>query len=283
MASSGRGFRIFITLLLVGIFLELFAILGALTGEDLDKGNIGVVEIVGEIDNPKPTLDLIRKFSDKEDLKAVVVRVDSPGGAVGSSQEIYDALNNLKKKKKVVASMGNLAASGGYYVSISADKIVADPGTITGSIGVIAHFFVVEDLLKKAHIKWEVIKAGEVKDMGSPLRSLTAKERSLMQGMTDDIHQQFIEAVSTSRKMPMEKVKALADGRVFSGRQAKELGLVDELGGFEKALDVAAKLAGIKEKPKPIYQGKESFSWLKKLADGKFEAPSFKMEYRFVP
>src|ERR1043166_4251660 len=210
--ASGRGYRIFVILLLSGIFRNFSILLGILGGEDR-KGNIGVVDIVGEIDDPRPVLERIEKFRKQEDVKAVVVRVDSPGGAVGSSQEIHDAIEELAKTKKVVISMSNLAASGGYYVSVPAQKIIADPGTITGSIGVIAQFFVVDELLKKAYLKWEVIKAGEVKDMASPLRSMTPKERALLQDLTNDMHNQFIEAVSKGRKMPLEKVKKLADGR----------------------------------------------------------------------
>src|SRR5580765_8367757 len=184
--AQGRGFRIFVILLLVGIFFELLALLGVLGGDSDGKGNVGVVEVIGEIDDPRPTLERIEKFRKREDVKAVVIRVDTPGGAVGSSQEIHDAIEELAKTKKVVVSMANLAASGGYYISVPAHKIIADPGTITGSIGVIAEFFVVEDLLKKAHLKWEVIKAGDVKDMASPLRTLTPKERKILQDLTDD-------------------------------------------------------------------------------------------------
>jgi protease IV len=281
-SSTGRGFRVFISFVLIAIAFELFVLIGILSGDDHDKGNIGIVEVNEEIMDSQKTVEALQDYVDDERVKAIVLRVDSPGGAVGTSQEIHDAVLEANKKKRVVVSMGNVAASGGYYISAPASKIVATPGTITGSIGVIAHFFVVDDMLKKIHLKWEVIKAGDIKDIGSPFRSLTTKERALLQNMTNDMHEQFIEAVSSGRKMPIEKVRQLADGRVLSGRQAKAAGLVDELGGLEKAVSVAASLVHLEGKPEPIYPRKESFGWLRKMAEGKFESPGMKVEYRFL-
>jgi protease-4 len=283
MRPPGRGFKIFISILLLGIFFELMAIIGILSGGSSGHGNVGVVELSGPIDDSRPTLESIKKFLDQEEVKAIVLRVDSPGGAVGSSQEIHDAVFEANKKKRVVVSMGNVAASGGYYVAAPAAKIVANPGSITGSIGVISHIFVLEDLLKRAHLRWEVIKAGDVKDIGSPLRMMTDKERKILQGLTDDMHLQFMEAVAKGRNLPLEKVRKLADGSVFSGRQAKDLGLVDQLGGLDAAVKLAGQLAHIEGEPKPILPEKEKFRWFKRLAEGKFEAPSSRIEYRFLP
>ncbi|HLG18715.1 MAG TPA: signal peptide peptidase SppA [Bdellovibrionota bacterium] len=278
-----RLFRFLLLCLLLGIFVELFVLIEFLAGKHHGHGNVAVVEIREVIDDSFQTVQDLKDYTKDDEIKAIVLRVDSPGGAVGASQEIHDAVVEATKKKKVVVSMGDVAASGGYYVSAPAHKIVANPGTLTGSIGVIAHFFVVEDLLKKAFLRWEVIKSGSVKDLGSPLRSMTEKERKLLQEMTDDIHSQFIQAVAEGRKMPVEKVRELADGRVMSGRQAKEAGLVDEFGGLEKAIEIAAKLAQIKDEPEVIYPERERFGWIRRLAEGKLETKSFRVDYRLFP
>ncbi len=283
MSHAGRVYRILIAVFLAGIFLALLSIIHILTGGPSEHGDVAVVELAGPIDDARPTVEALKKYTEQDDVKAIVLRVDSPGGAIGSSQEIHDAVLAANKKKKVVVSMGNVAASGGYYVSVPAAKIVADPGTITGSIGVISHFFVVEDLLKKAHLRWEVIKAGDVKDIGSPLRMMTQKERKLLQNLTDDMHEQFIEAVAKGRNLPIGKVRALADGSVFSGRKAKDLGLVDTLGGLQEAIRIAGELGNVKGEPKVILPEREKFRWFKRLAEGKFEAPSLRIEYRFLP
>ncbi|MFH1017582.1 MAG: signal peptide peptidase SppA [Pseudomonadota bacterium] len=283
MSRPGRVFRIFLAVLLAGIFIELLSIISILTGGPSERGDVAVVELSGPIDESRPTVEALKKYVDQDDVKAIVLRVDSPGGAIGSSQEIHDAVEQANRKKSVVVSMGNVAASGGYYVSAPAAKILADPGTITGSIGVISQFFVVEDLLKKAHLRWEVIKAGDVKDIGSPLKMMTEKERKLLQGLTDDMHEQFIEAVAKGRRLSIEKVRKLADGSIYSGRKAKELGLVDALGGLEAAVKLAGELGKVKGEPKVILPERERFRWFKRLADGKFEAPSLRIEYRFLP
>jgi protease-4 len=278
-----RLFKFTIVLFLLGIFLELAAIVSILGGEEHPRGDIAVVELKGEISNSRETVASLKKYGKEEDVKAVVLRVDSPGGTVGASQEIYEEVLKVKAKKPVIVSMGDVAASGGYYVAAPATRIVANPGTITGSIGVISHFFVVEDLLKKLHLRWEVIQAGKMKDIGSPLRSLGPEERKVLQRMMDDVHAQFIEAVAQGRNLPLPKVKELADGRVMSGRQAVAMKLVDELGGLERAIDVAAKLAGITEEPKVIYPKEKRLGWLRRLAEGKMDAPAMKTEYRFLP
>ena len=217
------------------------------------SGNVAVVEISGIIKGSKDIVSTLNKLSKNKDVKAIVLRVDSPGGAVAPSQEIYDKVKEISKTKVIVASIGALAASGGYYIIAPANKIVANPGSVTGSIGVIIEFFVVKDLLKKLYVDWRVIKSGEVKDMGSPLRNLTDKEIKILQEATDNIHMQFKRAVSESRKIPIEKINQIADGRVFTGEQAVALKLVDELGGLEKACNLAAKMSGIKGEPKLFY------------------------------
>ena len=279
----GKLFRVMLIVFLAGIFFELFAIIGILGDDRLDKGNIAVVDLRGMIGDPKPTVDSLRKFTKNKDVKAIILRVDTPGGPVGASQEIYEAVKATQKKKKVIISMGDVAASGGYYVAAPADLIVANPGTLTGSLGVISQFINAEGLLRKLELKVETVKSGRIKDIGSPLRNMTQEERKLLQAMTDDVHEQFMEAVAQGRKLPMEKVRKLSDGRVMSGRQAKKAGLVDELGGLEKAIELAAKIAGIKGEPEVIYPEPEKFGWFRRLAEGKIETPALRIDYRLAP
>lgn len=278
--QPNRFFRFTLILLLAGIFLELAILIGLLVEGEYPDGNIAVVEVKGQIDNSHPTVRSLKEFAEKKEVKAIVLRIDSPGGSVGASQEIHDQVLRTKKEKPVVVSMGDVAASGGYYAAAPASKIVANPGTITGSIGVIAHHLIVGDLLKRWHLRWEVIQSGKMKNLGSPLRKLKPEERRILQTMTNDVHDQFIQAVAKGRKLKLEKVKNLADGRVFSGRQAKKEGLVDELGGLEHAIDLAAKLAKLPEDPKPIYPKEERFGWFQRIVEGKLELPSLKFEFR---
>lgn len=267
--------------ILVLIFLFLLGLVSIVFSERSINGNIAVVEITGPIEDTTEAIKDIKKYRENEHIKAIVLRVDSPGGAVGSSQEIYDEVIKTKAVKPVVVSFGNTAASGGYYVAASATKIVSNPGTITGSIGVISQFFQVDEILKKFNLKWEVIKSGANKDIGSPLRPMTPEEKRLFQTLVSDIYDQFVNAVSEGRSIEKQKVLAFADGRIFSGRQAKALGLVDELGGMEKAVEVAAAEAKMTEEPKVIYPSKNKYKFLDELADGKISMPSlFKMEYK---
>jgi protease-4 len=223
---------------------------------------IAIIEIKGVIIDPQPTVEKLIKFRKNEKIKAIVLRIDSPGGAVGPAQEIYAEVKKVQREKKVLVSMGSVAASGGYYVACAADKIMANPGSITGSIGVIVESLNVEDLLRKIGLRSEVIKSGRHKDIGSPLRKMTPGERRLLQGVLDNVHEQFIQAVAEGRKLPPEKVRNLADGRIFSGDQAKKLGLVDELGNLQDTIAMAAKMAGIKGEPEVIYPEKKRFSLL---------------------
>ncbi len=226
---------------------------GDLTARD----KLALVRIEGVITESEDIVRQIKKYREDSSIKGIVLRIDSPGGAVGPSQEIYKEVLKTTEGKKVVASMGGLAASGGYYIASAANRIFANPGTITGSIGVIMAFSNFEELMKKLGLKTTVIKSGKFKDVGSPVRELTEEERKILQNVSDDIHGQFIEAVAKGRNLKIESVKELADGRIFSGRQAKEAGLIDELGTLEDAISYATKLAGIKEKAKIVQERKE--------------------------
>ncbi len=228
---------------------------------------VGILELNGVISRPEPYLKAIKQFSDDDDVKAVVVRINSPGGAVGASQELYQEFVLLDKKKPVVASLCSVAASGGYYAAIGARRIISNPGTLTGSIGVIMQVPNVGPLLEKLGIKSNVIKSGKFKDMGSMTRDLTNEEQQLMQGVLDDVHRQFIEAVARSRKLPVKDVEALADGRVFTGRQAMEAHLVDKLGNFTVAVHEAAGLGGIKGEPVLAYPKKDRITLLRQFLE----------------
>jgi len=217
------------------------------------QNKVGIVKISGLISDSKESTDLLDKYGKDGDVRAVVIRIDSPGGGVVPSQEIYDKVIELKQRKKVVISMGSVAASGGYYIASAGHRIIANPGTITGSIGVIIQFSQIEKLLDKIGLKPTVIKGGKFKDVGSPVREMTADEKALIQEVVDDIYDQFLEAVSAGRNISKEDVKRLADGKIYTGRQAMRLGLVDELGNMEHTIMVAAKLSGIDGKPQVIY------------------------------
>jgi len=215
---------------------------------------VAVIEIEGLIVDPLPVVRELEEHRDDPSVRAVVVRIDSPGGGVGPSQEIYEAIRRVRAKDKpVVASLGAVAASGGYYIAAAADRIVANPGTLTGSIGVIMHLAELEGLFKKIGVRYEVIKSGRYKDLGSFARRMTQDERRLLQDLLDDVHLQFVEAVAEGRGLDREVVLALADGRIFSGRQARGLQLVDALGGLQEAVELAAELGGIPGKPRVLY------------------------------
>lgn len=215
-------------------------------------GDIGVIEIDHFISFSKYIVKDLKNFREDPSIKAVIIRVDSPGGIVASSWEIYDGIKRLKEEKKVVVSMGTVAASGGYHVSLPADVIVANPSTLTGSIGVIMEFPIIQELLKKLGVDFEIIKSKEFKDIGSPHRRMTDKEKKLLQDVVLDVYDQFVEVVVEHRNLPKDSVLKLADGRIFTGRQAKEAGLVDTLGSFEDAIKIAGDLVGIEE-PHLVY------------------------------
>jgi protease-4 len=214
---------------------------------------IGVIPIEGPIMESQSVVTQMVRFKKNKAIKAIILRIDSPGGGVGPSQEIYREVRRTIKTKRVIVSMGSLAASGGYYVAAGANKIVASPGTITGSIGVIMQFVQLKELLKKIGISMEVLKSGEFKDIGSPHREMSDEEKELIQELITDIQDQFVEAVAEGRNLPVESVREIADGRVFSGAKAKELGLVDLLGNFQDAVDLAKKETGIEGEVDLIY------------------------------
>lgn len=248
---------------LVGLFLVSLYALAYLSdrGESLWGGEkIAIIEVRGVILDPQPIVEKLVKLRKNEKVKAIVLRIDSPGGGVGPAQEIFAEVKKAQKEKKVLVSMGAVAASGGYYIACGADKILANPGSITGSIGVIVESLNVEELLRKLGLRSMVVKSGKHKDLGSPLRPMTEEERKLLQGVLDSVHEQFIRAVAEGRKLPVEKVREWADGRIFSGEQARDLGLVDELGNLEDTLAMAATLAGIRGEPEIMYPEKKRFS-----------------------
>ncbi len=255
-----------LTLIGIVFFVVIYG-LGLFRGENpLSFGEkVGVIPIEGVIGDSEEIIDRINEFADDDGIGAVVLRIDTPGGSVAPSQEIYDAVRELRKKKKVVVSMGSVAASGGYLIAVAADRIVANPGTITGSISAIMHHANVEELLKKVGVRSSVIKSGKFKDIGSPVREMTAEERALIQGIVDDIYDQFVKTVSENRKIPLSKVVRLADGRIFTGRQAKALGLVDELGGLQDAVLLAGRLSGMKGKPVVVHAMKKKTTLWKYL------------------
>ncbi len=216
------------------------------------NGDIAIVEVKGPIFDSEAINEKLEKFRKAPSVKAVVLRVDSPGGAVGPSQEIYSEVKRLAAEKKVVVSMGAVAASGGYYLSIPATKILANPGTLTGSIGVLIEHIEVDELLKWAKISAETITAGEMKDAGSLFRKMKPEERAYFDEILKNMHQQFRLALSEGRKIPMDEVEKIADGRVYTGEQALALKLVDQLGDLQDAILVAKDLAGIVGEPKLI-------------------------------
>jgi protease-4 len=235
---------------------------------DLDFGEkVGVVEVSGVISDSREIIEPLNRFRKDESVKAIVLRINSPGGGVGPSQEIYREIQKTIERKKVIASMGGIAASGGYYIASATDGIVASPGTITGSIGVIMGFTNFQKLLEKVGLVPIVIKSGEFKDTGSPVREMTKKERQMLQGFVKQIHRQFVEDVAKGRKIDKQRVEAIADGRILTGEEAKALGLVDRIGNLEDAVEWAGKLGGIEGEVKSIYAKERKLSLLKYLME----------------
>ena len=221
---------------------------GALFGE-----RIAIVELEGLIVDVDDQVRELRAYRDNPGIRAVVLRINSPGGAVAPTQELYGAIRRLREAgKPVVASLGAVAASGGYYIAVAADQIYANPGTLTGSIGVVMQMANLNALMKKVGVEYVVVKAGEFKDVGNFARPMTAEERRILQALLDDVHGQFIAAVADGRKLDRAVVRRFADGRVFSGTQAKALHMIDELGGLEDAVEGAATLAGLPKPPRVI-------------------------------
>lgn len=260
---SGCLIAILVILFLVGVSVIAFSFLGKDKWTLMAREKVGVVEIKGLIADSRATLKQLDRFADDAAIKAIVVRINSPGGAVGPSQEILREIEKIKGKKKVVASLGTVAASGGYYIACGANLIMANKGTATGSIGVLMQFTNVEGLTKKIGLDFFTLKSGHYKDVGSPFRTMTPEEKEYLQHLLDNIYQQFLSDVARNRKLPLEKVKSLAEGKVYTGLEAKQLGLVDEFGNLEDAIQKAGELGGIKGKVEAAYPPKEGFSLLR--------------------
>jgi len=247
---------IVVVLVLVPFFIGIF---GKESGE-----KIGVIEIEGAIMDSKNAMDDIVRFRDDESIKGVIVRINSPGGGAAASQEIHREVKKLRGKKKVFVSMASVCASGGYYIATAGEKIYASPSTITGSIGVIMQQTVVEDLMKKIGIQENTIKSGELKDAGTPFRKMREDEKRYLNDVLKDIHEQFIRDVAEGRKMPVDAVRKLSDGRIFTGIQAKNTGLIDAIGTFYDAVDALKVSLNMVGKPVLVY-GKKPFSILRWL------------------
>ena len=228
------------------------------------KEGIGVIEVKGVIGSADQLLSRLAEFRRQDNIRAIVLRIDSPGGAVGASQELYEEVKRTNAVKPVVASMGSVAASGGLYAALGAEKIYANPGTLTGSIGVIIKFANLEELLNRIGYRSETIKSGELKDSGSPDRALRPEERAVIQEMIDQVHDQFVAAVAASRNLSEDEVRSFADGRIFSGARAKELQVIDDLGNLNDAARAAARLAGMdpERELRLIYPPRRDFSLL---------------------
>lgn len=253
---------------------------------------VAMVKIEGILISSEHVVEELNDYADDSSVKAIVIRIDSPGGGVVVSQEIYNAVKNAKKEgKKIIVSMGSVAASGGYYVAAAADKIVANPGTLTGSIGVKMEFANLEKLLEKIGVKGMVVKAGEFKDIGSPYRDMTAQEKKLLQDVIDDVHNQFIKAVAEGRNLPEADVRAIADGRIFTGQQALALKLVDQMGDLADSIRLAGSLAGIKGKPRVVekrkkipfleYLKEESATWVADVIQNGIGKSSVNLQYLY--
>ncbi len=234
-------------------------------------GNIGIVEINGIILSSKKIIQNIKTFRDDDSIKAIILRIDSPGGGIGPSQEIYREVMKTKRDKKIITSMGSVAASGGYYIASATNKIIANAGTLTGSIGVIMKYANIEEIAKKIGISPVVIKSGKFKDIGSPLRELNDSERKVLQDLVNELHLQFVNDAAKARGIDVETMLTLADGRVYSGQKALDLNLIDRLGNLDDAVQWVGELAGIKEKLKPVYPKEDKITFIKRLADTLFK------------
>lgn len=228
---------------------------------------VGIVELKGVITESRETLQLLKRFREDDAIRAIVLRIDSPGGVIGPAQEIYREVRKTVEKKAVVASMGAIAASGGYYVASAADGIMANPGTITGSIGVIITYTNFKELLDRIGLQPVVIKSGAYKDAGSPTRTMSAAEKDLLQHFVDQTHRQFVRAIAEGRGMPLKDVEKMADGRIFTGEEAQTLGFVDRMGNLEDAVQWAGQLAGITGPISTVYKREETFSLLRYLTE----------------
>lgn len=280
--------KILLALLILFLLFVVSGILFMMLQKNIHIGDrVALIRVEGIIVDSREVVDELKQYVKDPAVKAIVLRIDSPGGAVAPAQEIYEEVRKAVAKKKVLVSMGSVAASGGYYIASPATKIIANPGTLTGSIGVIMEVPNIEGLLNKLGIKTEVVKSGKHKDIASMFRGINKEEREILQGVMDNVHEQFIKAVAEGRKMLVDDVKKIADGRVFTGEQAIKLGLVDELGNLEDAIQTAARLSGIKGEP-VVVSKKEKFSFID-LLRGKMPKewtdifPTVRVKYLFTP
>ncbi len=269
MKKSRTGLAILVILFLVAGFVAVLVAVSLVSNEGIEGtalervfavGNeIGVINIGGTIMSSDETLKQLRKFSKNSSIKAILIRINSPGGTVAPAQEIYREIVKIKKKKPVVASMETVGASAAYYIASSTNNIVCSRGTITGSIGVIMMLPEIHKVIEKIGVDVNIIKAGKYKDLGTGVRPLTDDERNILQNFAAEVHEQFISDVAAGRKGKIDKVKLheIADGRFFTGERAKELGLVDTIGNFYDAVKIAAKLGGIKTEPVIVYPKKK--------------------------
>ncbi|MFN3598644.1 MAG: signal peptide peptidase SppA [Aquificaceae bacterium] len=268
-------------LFIFGVILVVVGMVGSMLAKLPVGDRTAVIKVKGAIIEPDRVVEKIQRAKEDQSVKALVLRVDSPGGSVGASQEIYRALEDFKTSgKPLVVSMGNVAASGGYYISTPADLIFANPGTITGSIGVIVQHTEIKDLLEKLGIKTTAIKTGKFKDTLSPFRGLSEEEKTYIEATIKDAYEQFLKAILSyrSKKISEEKLRSVADGRIFTGREARELGLVDELGNLQDAINKAKEMAGV---PKArVFYMEERRGLLRRLMEEDFKG--FGLEYPFM-
>jgi protease-4 len=263
-------FSIFLILLIVGVMSA--AVIGFLhmSGDSaaaVFKDQVALINIRGVISEGKPITDLLVSYRENSNIKAIILNIDSPGGGVAPSQEVYTEVARTREEKPVVAFFGNVAASGGYYVAAGASKIVCSPGSLTGSIGALFQVSNVQELLNKVGLESYVIKAGKYKDIGSPYREMSIEEKALLEALLSDVHEQFIADIAKGRGMPADRVREVADGRIMTGQQAKDIGLVDEMGNFQDALRVAKTLAGIRGDVAVVQPAKRSRSFMDLFLD----------------
>ena len=259
----------------IGAIFLFFLLVVFTAGMFSGRGNVvpggkqlGVLEVYGAIFDAQRLAEQINDFRTDDSIKAVVLRIDSPGGGVAPSQEIYAELKRLAAEKPLVVSIGTIAASGGYYLAIAGERLFANPGSITGSIGVIMAFPDYRELMGKIGVKTEVVKSGQFKDIGSSSREFSAADRELLQEMIDDVHEQFVQAISDGRDIPVERLLPFVDGRIFTGRQAQKIGFIDELGTFNDAVKYAAKVGGLGEDPDLVYPEPEHKDFIERLLQG---------------
>lgn len=252
-SNSNRWVWITLAVILVIFLIGRIASLGS-DEDGLGLGDkVGLLRIEGPIMDSRKAVADLDALAERNDIKAIVLRIDSPGGAIAPTEEIYEKVRKVRASLPVVTSMGSVAASGGYYIAVGSSRIMANKGTITGSIGVIMEYPVMDRLLDKVGVNIETVKSGAMKDAGSPSRPVTEADRRYFQSITQELHQQFIETVAKERSMGLSQVIELADGRVFTGTQSLELGLIDTLGTLEDAINLAGELGEISGKPK-VYQ-----------------------------